>query len=131
MKQGIFRDAAQDHEKSKWDSGLSIIFRLDDIHKALHLANRDMDVNSMYRLLISLFKEVLRKLKDKELMRHFEYWDAVKKDYFEILSLKRNKEQVPDHLFDSFHWWEIQLTLAEEKYELGMPNRGGARYALK
>lgn len=128
----------KDDEKGDFNSGLAIIYRLDTIHKQLHIARANRDHQLMYSMLVSFFQEIVRgwskkriELKNNEEFKdHIKYWEQVKKDYFHINKLIAEKKPIPANLYDSFNWWEIQMTLVEESLDWGMPKKRDSRYAL-
>lgn len=127
----MFEDV-QDHEKGEFNSGLAIVYRLDGIHKYLHLAKFKRDHESYYWGLVAYFVELSRMMKPKtgELLEHKGYWDEVKSDFFKIVDLIKRKQPVPHSLYESFVMWEVELTIIEQKYNVGMPTKGDPRWAM-
>lgn len=116
-------DGGLEDYKGKYNSGLVIIFRLDEIHKACHRAKFNNDYESYYPGLISLFHELVRFMKNDEMKEHLEFWDQVKKDYFKIRKLNKEKKDVPAELIESFYYWEVKLVLIEQRCNVGMPSK--------
>lgn len=119
-----------EHLQGQFNSGLAIIYRLDNIHNRLYVAAETMNYESWYRALISLFKEVSRSMNDQEKIKHQEYWDKVKSNYFYIRKQKIRGRVVDDALLIPFHAWELELNAIEQKYGMGMPNKKGGRFAI-
>lgn len=124
-------DNVEDHLKGEFNSGLAIIYRLDSIHKLLHIAKLRRDHESYYWGLVAYFTELVRVMSPKdELGDHKGYWDKVKADYFSIRQSIIENKDVAHKLYESFVIWELELTLVEQKYNLGMPKKGDPRFAM-
>lgn len=119
-----------EHLQGQFNSGLAIIYRLDNIHNRLYVAAETMNFEAWYRALISLFKEVSRSMNDKEKEQHQEWWRTVKSNYFEIRKQKRTSRDIDDALLIPFHQWELELNAIEQKYGMGMPTKKGGRFAI-
>jgi hypothetical protein len=131
-------------EQTEFSSGISIIIRVDTIHKQLHLARVNKDYEAWYEWLVSFFMELVRFMKFEDSKdtdavtkgKHnnsFEYyeklWKQVIEDYVTIRNLDYQKKAVPRKYFNSFHNFEIALTILEQKVGLGMTKRD-ARFAM-
>jgi len=131
-----FNQGIQEHEEGKFNSGLAIIYRLNNIHNGLHNATLTRDYESWYGYLMCFYKEICRmfakgtkdhKEKEKQMLK---LWEQVRDNYFEIKKLIKNKQPIPDEKFNVFHEWEIELVKLEQEFSLGMPTKAGSMHAL-
>lgn len=121
---------APEHLQGQFNSGLAIIYRLNDIHNRLYSAAETLNYEGWYRALISFFKEVSRSMDEEELSAHQEFWKAVTTDYFKLRELKTKNKAISDEHLNSFHMWELKLNYIEQKYGMGMPKKLGGRHAM-
>ena len=126
-----------DQDQGDFNSGIAIIYRLDEIHKLLHIARSTRDYKLYYDNLISLFMELSRIVKKEgdgdsinDMNAHLKWWDKAQKDYFSIKRKISLNLKVPAELWEGFYIWEIKLTELEQEAGLGMPKKQDGRFAL-
>jgi len=119
-----------DKDKGDFNSGLAIIYRLDEIHKRLHSARENKDYEVMYSSLISFFIELVRGMKPEEYTKQLSIWDKVKSAYFELRKLNSEGKPIRADLYETFYYWEIELTKIEQSLAWGMKQKTDSRYAL-
>lgn len=120
-------DTTQDHLKSTFDSGLSIIYRIDSLRKIMHISKFKKDHEGYFWSLVSLFVELSRSMSEDEKEEHIGHYKGVRENYFKI---KQAKDKVNFNLLESFVMWELELTEIEQKYNYGMPKKGDPRFAM-
>lgn len=125
-------------EKGEFNSGIAIVYRLDAIHKAIHIARVKKEFEALYQANICLYMEVTRipyegedeekKREDIKLVN--ELWDKAKDSYFKYLDCLNHGSPFDYKNFEILYKWEIELTKLEQKYGQGMGKKEDARMAM-
>jgi len=116
--------------ESEFNSGLAIIYQLDNIERALIDVTLTQNHHQHYRLLVAYFKTLCNQTKDSEEAEQIKNWEKVRKNYLKICELERKgSKKVPMELIEIFDWWEIQLRNLKQKHGLGMPKKD-MRFAM-
>jgi hypothetical protein len=84
----------------------------------------------MYSSLISFFIELVRGMKPEEYTKQLSIWDKVKSAYFELRKLNSEGKPIRADLYETFYYWEIELTKIEQSLAWGMKQKTDSRYAL-
>jgi len=126
----------EEHDKSKFDGTLSVIYRLDLVHRHLHNAWVERNEDLIFRWLENFYIEIVGVLtgskdKRKDSEDIMKLWYDAKKDYFNIKNCKAKNKPINESYFDSMREMQINLKILETKYGLGISKKEGARDALR
>lgn len=125
-------------EQGEFNSGLAIIYRLDTIHKNIHIASVEQDIDRYYHWLCTFWKELVRACRQNtkkdeeisELSRYRAYHQTASAAYYKIKSLQRAGKNIPITLTNILDLWEVELTLLEQEKGYGMPKKADPYYAM-
>lgn len=121
----------KDTDQGEFNSGLAIIYRLDTIHKYLHIARANDDYDLIYKHLKSFFAEIIRGLykQDKIIAEQKEKFKRIQQTYFKIRKLKNEGKPIPVDLVDTLYFWELELCTLEQDLGWGMQNKLDRRFS--
>ena len=128
MAQGdVFSEISQD--KTEFSSDIAIIYRIDSVHKQIHLARTSKNYDQYYEWLISLYMELVRIIKEKDEPEITALFENLKKAYFTLRENMKNNKPVSYDLMIPFYAFEERLTRVEQFSGLGF-KKYDPRYAL-
>jgi len=127
------------NDQSEFNSGLSIVFLLHDIKKALIQARLDKDYDARFSLLDEYCSELVAQLPDPEKIKKWRGVEEKQEDYRnkcqkalqkieETLRLKKNKIEMEN--IEIFSAWTYSLKKLQQDLGIGMPKKADARYAM-
>lgn len=119
------------NEKSEFNSGLSIVYRLDAIAKQLALARVDEDWFRLFKWLKNFYFELRPHFNQKEKVDHDAKFEYIKGRYIVLhREISKGKCFVWSSELDDFDYWEMELRDLQDAHNLGMPKQSDARFAL-
>ena len=125
-----FESNSDFNTESEYSSGLSIIYQLDNIERALLDATLKRDYSMHYRLLVCYYKTLYSQITPKEVEAHNSRWIELKKAVNDIqTAMKTGNKSIPTSTLDLFDTWEMELRESKQKNGLGM-KKYDIRYAM-
>ena len=116
--------------QAEFNSGLAIIFQLDNIEKELILATYNSDYQSQYRLLTAYWKTLYPHCKKDDKEKYIAMWNQIKENMRKITdATNKGKNKIPKSLIDELDFWEMELRELKQKHGLGMPKKD-PRFAM-
>jgi len=117
------------NDSSEFNSGIAIIYRLDSIHKQIHVARTSKDYEQWFEWLISFYMELVRFMVTEVEESINAQMKLTKEAYFNIKKAINTKQNVGYDLFGAFYELEIVLIKLEQKNGLGM-KKNDSRFAM-
>ena len=125
-----------------FNSGLSIIYRLDSIRKAIintKLVRTYDAVWTRFELDMTWQEHLLALIKGKKRLsdednvtieKYRAYLEWMRSNMQIIDKNRRLNTCTPKHVFEDFDMWEQELAILEHRLGMGMPIRADARYTM-
>ncbi len=129
---------------TEFNGMISVIYRLDAIHKFVHKVKAMKDEDQYFQGLHSLFMELVRHItkgknrgtNSEELMenpiiqKHLNISDKCLTDIFTIQQLKKKGKPIPYTCWKNLYIWHMELVALEQKSGLGLSYGKDPRFAM-
>ena len=113
-----------------FNSGLAIVFMLDNLKKRRIVAKMENDYDTRFKMDEEIMKLLLEKAKEDELAMHMAYWQKAE-DCLDLIheAKTNNGGKILKETIRFFEYWEIELELLQGKHGMGMPTKEDPRLA--
>lgn len=130
--------------QTEFNGMISVIYRLDSIHKYIHKVKADKNEDQYFQGLHSLFMELVRhitkgrnkgtnaeELMDNEIIqKHLRLSDKCLTDICIIQELKKKGKPIPYSCWTNLYIWHMELIALEQKSGLGLSYGKDPRFAM-
>ena len=117
-------------EQGQFDSGLSIIYRIDDIIRRIDTYSAAGDIYNQYRWLNVFFKELSEMMRDTKTEKETISEKQVQIEHRAKVNRILNNASSKAEAAEALDTWELELRRLQHEKGLGMPKRRDPRFAL-